>query len=155
MSAALPPAAAKKFFEQKSMAWDDLTTPRELLEKLGSENGIEIAGLEQIPHDLWAAADLPPLELIERLTLIAGQYDLTFEVSADGNRITLVPVPEHVELVRTYPAGRQAQQTAKNLCIARAAGPSSNRRRQDRRCGHGRGSRTHILATSPGRAQHD
>ena len=71
--------------------------------------------MEQIPHDLWAAADLPPLELIERLTLIAGQYDLTFQVSADGNRLTLVPVPEHVELVRTYQAGRQAQQTAKNF----------------------------------------
>ncbi len=37
----LAPAAAKKFFEQKSMAWDDLATPRELLEKLGSENGIQ------------------------------------------------------------------------------------------------------------------
>ena len=110
----LAPGAAKKYFEQKSMAWDDLTTPRELLEKLGGENGIQIAGLEQIPHDLWAAADLPPLDLIERLTLIAGQYDLTFQVSADGNSITLLPVPEHVELVRTYPAGRQAQATAKN-----------------------------------------
>ncbi len=97
------------------MAWDDLAAPRELLEKLGSENGIQIAGLDQIPHDLWAAADLPPLELIERLTLIAGQYDLTFQVSADGNRLTLLPVPEHVELLRTYPAGRQAQQTAKNF----------------------------------------
>ena len=111
----LAPGAAKKYFEQKSMAWDDLAAPRELLEKLGSENGIQIAGLDQIPHDLWAAADLPPLELIERLTLIAGQYDLTFQVSADGNRLTLLPVPEHVELLRTYPAGRQAQQTAKNF----------------------------------------
>ncbi|MGA2059256.1 MAG: STN domain-containing protein [Thermoguttaceae bacterium] len=111
----LAPGAAKKFFEQKSMVWDDLATPRALLEKLGSENGIQIAGLDQIPHDLWAAADLPPLDLIERITLIAGQYDLTFQVSADGKGITLLPVPEHVELVRTYPAGRQSQETAKNI----------------------------------------
>ncbi|MGD0383049.1 MAG: STN domain-containing protein [Thermoguttaceae bacterium] len=110
----LAPAAAKRFFNQKSMAWDDFAQPRELLEKLGTENGIRIEALDQIPHDLWAAADLPPLELIERITLIAGQYDLTFQVSADGNRLTLLPVPEHVELVRTYPAGRQAQATAKN-----------------------------------------
>jgi Secretin and TonB N terminus short domain len=110
----LAPTTAKKYIEQKSMSWDDLTTPRDLLEKLGRENGIQIAGMDQIPHDLWAAADLPPLELIERLTLIAGQYDLTFQVSADGNRITLLPVPERVELVRSYPAGRQAQATVKN-----------------------------------------
>jgi hypothetical protein len=111
----LAPGTAKKFFEQKSIVWDNLTTPRELLQKLGSENGIQIAGLDQIPHDLWAAADLPPLELIERITLIAGQYDLTFQVSADGKRITLLPVPQRVELARSYPAGRQAQQTAKNF----------------------------------------
>jgi hypothetical protein len=111
----LAPGVAKKFFEQKSMAWNDLTAPRELLQKLGSENGIQIAALDQIPHDLWAAADLPPLELIERLTLIAGQYDLTFQVSADGKRIILLPVPQRVELARTYPAGRQAQQTVKNF----------------------------------------
>jgi len=110
----LAPAAAKRFFNQKSMAWDDFAQPRELLEKLGTENGIRIEALDQVPHDLWAAADLPPLDLIERITLIAGQYDLTFQVSADGNRLTLLPVPEHVELVRTYPAGRQAQATAKN-----------------------------------------
>ncbi len=111
----LSPAAAKKFLEQKSMAWDDLSTPRELLEKLGREGGIQIAGLEQIPHDLWAGADLPPLDMIERLTLIAGQYDLTFQVSADGKGIRLVPAPERVEMVRTYPAGRQADETAKNI----------------------------------------
>ena len=111
----LSPGAAKKFLQQKPMAWDDLATPRELLEKLASESGIQIAGLDQIPHDLWAAADLPPLELIERVTLIAGQYDLTFEVSDDGKRMTLVRVPQRVELLRTYPAGRQEQETAKNM----------------------------------------
>jgi hypothetical protein len=105
----LAPAVAKKFFNQKSMAWDDFAQPRELLEKLGTENGIRIEALDQIPHDLWAAADLPPLELIERLTLIAGQYDLTFQVSADGNQITLLPVPEHVEPAQTNPAGKQSR----------------------------------------------
>ncbi len=109
----LPPPVVKKFFQLKSLAWDDFATPHELLQTLGKDNGLEIAGLDQVPHDLWAAADLPPLELIERLTLIAAQFDLTFEVSADGNRITLLPVPDHVELVRTYPAGIQPEATAK------------------------------------------
>jgi hypothetical protein len=93
----LAPAVMKKYLQTKTMAWDDFATPRNLLEKLGVQNGFEIAGLEQIPHDLWAAADLPPLGIIERITLIAGQYDLTFAISADGNRITLLPVAEKIE----------------------------------------------------------
>ena len=43
----------------------------------------------RFPTNPRAAADLPPLELIERVTSIAGQYDLTFEVSDDGKRMTL------------------------------------------------------------------
>jgi hypothetical protein len=113
----LPPAAMKKFMQPKPFAWDDFATPRELLQSLASEAGIEIIGLDRVTHDLWAAADLPPLSLIDRLTLIAGQYDLTFEVSADGNRITLLPVPEHIELVRTYPAGRQPEDVAKKYAL--------------------------------------
>ena len=109
----LPPDAAKNILQPKPLAWDDFAAPRELLERLGSEAGIEIAGLEQVPHDLWAAADLPPLGLVEKITLIAGQYDLTFEVSADGNRITLLSVPERVELARSYPAGRRPEELAK------------------------------------------
>jgi hypothetical protein len=108
----LTSGAVKKFFAQKPMAWDDFSQPRELLEKLGAENGVRITALEQIPHDLWAAADLPPLDLVERLTLLAGQYDLTFQVSADGSRVILLPAPEQVELARTYQVGRQAQTTA-------------------------------------------
>jgi len=106
----LSPAVAEKFLRRKPMAWDDLAAPRELLEKLGVESGVEIAGLDRVPHDLWAAADLPPLGLIERLTLIAGQFDLTFEISADGNRITLLPVPEHIEDHERIPAPRRPAQ---------------------------------------------
>jgi hypothetical protein len=107
----LSPAAEKKFRDQKPIAWDDLVEPRDLLQKTAGESGVQVAGLDRVPHDLWAAADLPPLELIERLTLIAGQYDLTFQIGADGKRITLVPIPKRVEIERKYPAGRQAQET--------------------------------------------
>ena len=48
-----------------------------------------------MPHDLWAAADLPPISLVDRLTLIAIQFDLTFKVAEHGKRLELVPVPEN------------------------------------------------------------
>ncbi len=90
----LPAASQRKFFQSKPLAWEDLSTPRDLLEQLGRQNGIQIAGLERLPHDLWAAADLPPLSLAERLTLIAAQFDLTFKIAAGGARLNLAPVPE-------------------------------------------------------------
>ncbi|NQT16771.1 MAG: hypothetical protein HQ582_28700, partial [Planctomycetes bacterium] len=85
----LPPAAARKFLLPKRIGWDDFATPRDLLARLAAQSGIEIAGQEFVPHDLWAGADLPPLSFIEQLTLIAGQFDLTFQIAADGAAVAL------------------------------------------------------------------
>ena len=60
--------------------------PADLLAQLGRLGDVEIIGIERVPHDLWAAADLPPLSLVDRLTLIAVQFDLTFKVAAGGAR---------------------------------------------------------------------
>ena len=108
----LPPEVGQKLFGRRPMAWNDLATPRGLLEKLAAEAGLQIAGLDRLPHDLWAAADLPPLTLLQRLTLVLVQFDLTFDVSPDGRTLTLVPVPDDVALVRSYPGGRQPKATA-------------------------------------------
>jgi len=101
----LRPASSSKFLARRRLAWDDFATPRELLAQVAEPSGVKIVGLEQVPHDLWAAADLPPLSLIERLSLIAGQFGLTFQVGPDGKTVTLVPVPDEVALVRSYPGG--------------------------------------------------
>lgn len=108
----LPPSAGRRFLLPKRIRWDDFATPRDLLAQLAAESGIEIFGLDQVPHDLWAGADLPPVSLVDRLTLIAGQFDLTFQVAADGSSIALIRVPDDVAIERTYPGGRQARQLA-------------------------------------------
>lgn len=102
----LPAADAAKLAQSRSFSWDDFATPRQLLERLAEEGRFELAGLEQVPHDLWAAADLAPLPLVDRITLVAIQFDLTFTVSSDARQVTLVPIPEDVSIVRSYPAGR-------------------------------------------------
>jgi len=106
----LPAAEAERFARAEPLAWDDIASPRELLENLAYQSGVEIAGLQRIPHDLWAAADLPELPLVDRITLVAGQFDLTFTISPDGRRVTLVPLPDEVAIVRDYPAGRNPQE---------------------------------------------
>ncbi len=111
-AAGLPSVAQRKWLEAKPLAWDDFATPRALLARLASQAGATITELEQVPHDLWAAADLPALPLTDRLTLILEQFDLTFRLAADGRSVELVPVPEEVGLVRRYPAGGRADQLA-------------------------------------------
>ena len=109
----LPPAAAKDLFERKRLAWEDFAQPRELFAQLARENHFAVAALDRIPYDCWSAADLPAMTLVERLTLLAFPYDLTFTVA--GKRIELVPMPPDVRLTRNYPAGTNPQETAKHF----------------------------------------
>jgi hypothetical protein len=88
----LPAAVRRKYIVPKRMAWDDLAAPRDLLAQLGRESGLKIDGLDKVPHDLWAAADLPPLSLVNRLTLIAIQFDLAPKIADGGKRLELVPL---------------------------------------------------------------
>lgn len=109
-----PAKARGTFAKQRAWRWDDLATPRELLEQLAAEAHIEIRGLDRVPHDLWAAADLPALTLVERLTLVLAQFDATFQYEDDGRAISLAEMPEKVVLERTYPgAPRPAELAAK------------------------------------------
>lgn len=109
----LPIAERQKLIQSRPWRWKELSTPRELLADLSRESDYEIVGAEQIPHDLWAAGDWPYLTWIDRLTLIAAQFDLTFELDAAGRRVKLIPIPEHVELVRKYPGNGRAAELAK------------------------------------------
>ena len=89
----LPSGIQRKYLLPKRLVWEDLATPRDLVAQLARENGLTITGLDKVPHDLWAAADLPPISLVDRLTLIAIQFDLTFAVADGGRRLKLVTLP--------------------------------------------------------------
>jgi hypothetical protein len=109
----LPAKARLPFTRQRPWQWQDFATPRKLAEQLAAEAKIELTGLEQIPHDLWAAADLPPLSWIERLTLIGNEFDLTFEFSSDGGAVRLIPVPADAVIERTYAGGSDPEALAR------------------------------------------
>jgi hypothetical protein len=106
---------ARRLLQERSLAWEDFATPRAILARLADEAGVEIDGLAEVPHDLWAAAEMPPLGWVDRLTLIANQFDLTFQVASDGRRVQLVPVPTTPTLLRSYPAGLNAGRLAKRF----------------------------------------
>ena len=99
----LPSSVRSRLLQLRPMRWDDLATPRDLLAALAAESHVEIQGADRIPHDLWAAADVPPANFIDRLTLIAGQFDLTFHFADDGLSVQLVEMPESPTIEHSYP----------------------------------------------------
>lgn len=82
--------------------WDDLSRPADLVRMVAARHELKVDGIELVPHDLWASADLPQATSIEALSLILVQFDLTFEWLDDGGAIRLVPAPERVFLERRH-----------------------------------------------------
>jgi hypothetical protein len=111
----LPSSRQKVLLERRAWQWEDLATPRELIAQLARQAHFSVVGGEQVPHDLWPAQQLPPLNVPERLSLVLAGFDLTFEFSAAGDAVRLIPMPETAVLVRTYPARSDVQRTAEQL----------------------------------------
>jgi hypothetical protein len=98
----LPSSVRSRLLQLRPMRWDDLATPRDLLAALAADSHMEIRGADRIPHDLWAAADVPPANFIDHLTLIAGQFDLTFHFADDGLGVQLVEMPDSPTIEHSY-----------------------------------------------------
>jgi hypothetical protein len=122
---ALPAASARKFLAMRSWPIEELAEPVQLAVHLATEAGVEMTGAEKIPHDLWPAADWPPLSWLDRLTLLLAQFDLTFRIVEGGQRIEVLPVSDKVQVTRSYAAGRDgkavAQRWAKDLPAAQVS----------------------------------
>lgn len=104
----LPADVRKPLLAVRSFAWDDLTTPRELIGRLEEEAGVVIDGVQLVPHDLWSGQSLPAMTWVDRLTLLAAQFDLTYQIDPTGRRVQLAPIPAEVVIERSYPAGANA-----------------------------------------------
>ena len=98
----LPDLVKRRLIRTANMKWDNLAEPRELLQQLGQDAGISIAGADRFEHDLWAANHLPALGFVERATLILAGFDLAFEFDDNGKSVRLVSFPKGVTLTRSY-----------------------------------------------------
>lgn len=93
-------------------SWPRFSAPRELMEQLARQAAIKLSGLDRVPHDLWPEAELPPLSVADRLTLLAAAFDLTYRLAADGRSAELVPIPRELKIERRYPAGTRPAELA-------------------------------------------
>lgn len=90
-------------FDRKTIHWQDLDTPREILQQIARRYELEIAGLDRVPHDLWAAATIPYATAAESLTLVLVQLDLDFEWNAAATSVTIVPYQLPALIEKRYP----------------------------------------------------
>lgn len=98
----LPTAARVRFSVTSAWKWEDLSTPRELLTQLADSANAKVVNIDQVPHDLWAAGNLPALPLTDRISLLLAGFDLTFEIAKDGSAIRLASIPAEVVIERRY-----------------------------------------------------
>lgn len=140
----LPNEMQKRFLEESPLSWPDLTSPRDILADLAASAGVSVVHGDRLPHDLWAKGSLPPLSLTRRLCLVLHQFDLSFQVQAEGQELALIPLPERIALVRSYPAGGNLQQRVQQ--IAQAAPEAEIRLRGDKIWVRGRLEDHHRIA---------
>jgi hypothetical protein len=92
----------------RSVAWPRLSAPRQLITLWLQEANWEVTNPEEILHDLWPAGALPPMTVVDRLTLLLFQFDQTFELSESG-KVKIVPIPDSVETGRPFFVGPRAR----------------------------------------------
>jgi hypothetical protein len=111
----LAAAQASPFTSRVRLAWDELATPKEILKEIADKARLEFLGLEeQVPHDLWPAVDLPVMSLIDRLTIVAVQFDLTFRIEGGGKQVRLTPITaEDRTIQRNHDGGLKPDDLAK------------------------------------------
>ena len=76
--------------------------PQDLIVDLANEAQLTVQGLDQVPHDLWPAMDLPKLTWTDRLTIVLAGFGLTFKIHDDGRNLQLMPLTAGASIVRRY-----------------------------------------------------
>jgi hypothetical protein len=109
----LPAAERTRLAATRNMRWDDLAEPRTLVRSTIAEVGLEVPNLERaMPHDLWPAAELPPMVWSDRLSLLLAGFDLTFAVDLAQRRVELQPLPESPRVEKVLAVKGNAAQVA-------------------------------------------
>ena len=85
--ASLPPALRRTAHRRAAWTWPTAARPRDLLATTAREAGLELDGLDAIPHDHLPAATLPMLSLAERLDLVLAHYDRRIAWTTGGAEV--------------------------------------------------------------------
>lgn len=91
--ARLPAALRPTLLAKGRLNWPRRTEPRQLIAGLAAERGWQLADAARVPHDVWAAGELPELSVADQLAVLLFGFGLTYEVHAADRKIAIVPLP--------------------------------------------------------------
>ena len=111
----VPKARKAALLKAEPLAWKELSAPRALIEQTAKSAGLKLVGLERVPLDLWPACSWPPMNVTDRLTLLAIGFDLQVRISKAGDTAALVPRVSPARIVKSYPAGAKPEDIGKKL----------------------------------------
>ncbi|MDA7979749.1 MAG: hypothetical protein MPJ50_13360 [Pirellulales bacterium] len=115
----LPAPRKRNWLQTRPLNWPTGATPRDVLEKWSKQTSIRIKNLNQLPHDVWPAVNLPPLNSFEALSLILSNFDYTFRISGNGAQVALDVIKESDQRVeKLYSGGDDPQALAADISAA-------------------------------------
>lgn len=91
---------------------------RALWNSLAAEAALTTTNPERMPFDVWPEVRWGSLPLVDRMTLVAVQFGLTFKLDPSARAVTFEPLPSDVTLERSYAAGAKPQETLARLAAA-------------------------------------
>lgn len=103
----LPAAPRRMLSVKQRLRWQRLATPQQVLHNLVQPLKMQVHGLEQIPHDVWDAGELPENSVAVHLTVLLAGFDLTWRMDPRGDAIQIESIKRPVRFARSYD-GRNA-----------------------------------------------
>ena len=106
----VPATVRERWLSAAPTEWPRTSEPRELLTTWLEKAGVRLANADALSHDLWNAKALPPLSLVDKVVLLLGGYDLTCEISPNGQSCRIVPITRPVVMTKSYETGRRSRE---------------------------------------------
>jgi hypothetical protein len=117
--AKLPSTTKTNWLRTHPLSWPVGSTPREILQAWAKTASIRVTNLNDMPHDVWAAAQLPAMNSIDALTLLLSNFDMTFRISGNGSQMQLDSIGDGDRVIeKLYSGGADPQGLANDIAAA-------------------------------------
>lgn len=85
-----------------TFSWNDLTEPAQLVDDVAEAFHVKRSDDARVPHDLWGAGVLADVNAVEALSLLLGEFDLTFQWDEQARAIRIFPAPDRVTVLQDH-----------------------------------------------------
>lgn len=78
---------------EQDVTWEDLATPRAILDDVAARFRLSVENPDAVPHDLWPAGRLPTADAPAALAAVLTPCGLTFVWTDDRTGVRIAPLP--------------------------------------------------------------